>query len=239
MLDTQFKIETPEGIELGIRIAGPIVRGIAFLIDSVIKVLIYLAIYLIIIFSYVSFGESGFNIALGLLLIIIFLFEWFYSVLFEIYANGATPGKKIMGIKVVCDSGVPINWSSSLTRNIVRIVDMFPFLYFFPTCGLGLLFILFGKRFKRIGDIAAGTVVVYSKDSVSTSRIKDVEPDIPQQHLTLEEKKSIVMFSERHNIMTDSRAAELADILQVLTEETGKNGVHKLHGYASWVIGEK
>ncbi len=239
MLDTQFKIETPEGIELGIRIAGPIVRGIAFLIDSIIKVLIYFALYLIIIFSYVSLGESGFNTVIGLLFIFIFFFEWFYSVLFEIFANGATPGKKIMGIKVVCDSGVPVNWSSSLTRNIVRVVDMFPFLYFFPTCGLGLLFILFGKRFKRIGDIAAGTVVVYSKDNISASRIKIVEANIPQQHLTLDEKKSIVMFSERHNVMTDSRAAELADILQVLTEETGKNGVNKLHSYASWVIGEK
>lgn len=239
MLDTQFKIETPEGIELGIRVAGPVVRGIAYLIDSVIKFLVYIAIYLIVIFSYVSLGESGFNIILGILFIFIFFFEWFYAVLFEIYANGATPGKKIMGIKVVYDSGVPVSWSASLTRNIVRFVDMFPFLYFFPTCGIGLLFILFGKRFKRIGDIAAGTVVVYVKDRVSNTRIKEVEPLVPHQQLTLEEKKSIVMFSERHNIMTDSRAAELADIVEIITEQIGDKGVNKLHGYASWVIGEK
>lgn len=239
MLDTQFKIETPEGIELGIRIAGPIVRGIAFLIDSTIKMLVYITLYFIVIFSYIGFGESGFNVVVGMLLIFIFFFEWFYAVLFEIYANGATPGKKIMGIKVVYDSGVPVSWSASLTRNIVRFVDMFPFLYFFPTCGVGLLFILFGKRFKRIGDIAAGTVVVYAKEKISTARIMEAEVLVPHQQLTLEEKKSIVMFSERHDIMTVSRAAELADLLEILTEDTGDKGVNKLYRYASWVIGEK
>ena len=239
MLDTQIKIETPEGIELGVRIAGPIVRGLAYFIDSLIKFSVYLGLYFIFLFAYAGLSKSSIYVVIGIILICVFIIEWFYPVVFEIYRNGATPGKKIMGIKVVCDSGVPVTWSASLTRNIVKAVDMLPFFYFIPTCGVGLLFILFGKNFKRIGDVAAGTIVVYSKDKTSSNRIVDAEPSVPNQPLTLDDKKAIVMFSERQNVMSQSRAVELADILEMLTDEIGEKGVKKLHQYACWVVGEK
>lgn len=239
MLDTQIKIETPEGIELGVRIAGPVVRGFAYFIDSLIKFVVYFALYFLVLFSYAGLSESSFNVLIGILLILMFFFEWFYSVFFEIFKDGATPGKKVMGIKVICDSGVPITWSSSLTRNIVRVVDMLPFFYFFPSCGVGLLFILFGKNFKRIGDIAAGTIVVHAKEKNNTHRIAEAEPLVPSQPLSLDDKKAIVMFSERLNSMSEPRAYELADILEILTDELGPKGVEKLNRYANWVVGEK
>lgn len=239
MLDTQIKIETPEGIELGVRIAGPITRGFAFFIDSLIKFTVYFVLYFIILFAYAGLGESAFMVLIGLMLIFVFFFEWFFSVFFEIYKDGATPGKKMMGIKVVCDSGVPITWSASLTRNIVKVVDMLPFFYFLPSCGAGLLFILFGKNFKRIGDIAAGTIVIHSKETNNHNRIVEDEPLVPDQPLGLDEKKAIVMFSERHKVMSESRAVELADLLEILTDDIGEKGVKKLNRYANWVVGEK
>ncbi len=239
MLDTQLKIETPEGIELGVRIAGPVVRGFAYIIDSFIKFIVYFALYFVVLFGYAGLSESTFKVLIGILLIFIFFFEWFYSVFFEIFKDGATPGKKIMGIKVICDSGVPITWSASLTRNIVKVVDMLPFFYFFPSCGVGLLFILFGKNFKRIGDIAGGTVVIHAKQKNNPNRIVAAEPLVPNQPLSLEEKKAIVMYSERQNTMSASRTIELADILEILTDEIGDKGVYKLNRYANWVVGEK
>ncbi len=239
MLDTQIKIETPEGIELGVRIAGPIVRGFAYFIDSLIKFAVYFGLYFLIIIAYAGMGESAFNVLIGIMLIFVFFFEWFYSVFFEIYKDGATPGKKIMGIKVVCDSGVPITWSASLTRNIVKVVDMLPFFYFIPSCGVGLIFILFGKNFKRIGDIAAGTIVIHHKEKNNHNRIVEEEPLVPAHPLSLEDKKAIVMFSERQKSMSESRAVELADILEVLTDDIGEKGVKKLNRYANWVVGEK
>jgi uncharacterized RDD family membrane protein YckC len=140
--------ETPEGIDLGLRVAGPISRALAWIIDAFIRYSVLFALSTVLA-SLLSFG-------MGLFLILLFLLEWFYPVVFEV-VRGATPGKKAMGLLVVHDNGTPVGWSASMIRNLLRSVDFLPFFY----CA-GLISILLNSRFKRLGDLAAGTLVVYA-----------------------------------------------------------------------------
>src|SRR5512143_1036292 len=150
-LDTIHTFETPEGIELGLRVAGPLPRALAWVIDALIR---YGGLFIVSI-ALSILGEFGF----GLFLILLFLVEWFYPVLFEV-SRGATPGKKMMGLAVVHDNGTPIGWPASMIRNLLRVIDFFPLMY-----GTGLLSMLINRQFKRLGDLAAGTLVVYREQA--------------------------------------------------------------------------
>ncbi len=165
------------------------------------------------------------------ILIGIFLVEWFYPVIFEV-RTGATPGKKAMGILVVHDNGTPVSLSSSLIRNLLRTADFFPFLY-----GFGLLAMLFNHEFKRLGDMAAGTLVVYGDKSVERMALPMVQALRPPAGLTGDEQHTLLAFAERSSVLSDDRKAELADILSNITECQGSAGVGKLHAYASWLAG--
>lgn len=86
----------------------------------------------------------------------LFLLEWFYPIIFEVYRQGQTPGKKVMAIKVLQDNGIPVGWPTSLIRNLLRAVDFLPMMY-----GFGVVSMLIARNFRRLGDLAAGTLVVY------------------------------------------------------------------------------
>ena len=148
MLDTAREVPTPEGIELSLRLAGPVSRSLAWLIDFVVRVVAMAALST----ALSLLGKFG----IGLLLILWFALEWLYPTVFEVWFDGATPGKRSLGLIVLHDDGTPVRLPASLTRNLLRAVDFFPILY-----GFGLVTMLLNRDFKRIGDIAAGTVVVY------------------------------------------------------------------------------
>lgn len=226
MLDTRRSIETPEGVELGLRIAGPAARGYAWLIDLLIRFALYFALASVL-------GVLG-RFGLGLFLIIIFVIEWFYPVVFELYNGGATPGKRTMGIKVVHDDGTEVNLSSSLLRNLLRSVDFLPVLY-----GLGLIFMLFNKDFKRLGDITAGTIVIYQEKSSVVSDIPVVTPHAPAIALNADEQKAIIQFAERQSSFTEQRGHELANIIQDVTHSRDYMGVKRLLQYANWMLGRR
>ena len=109
LLDTVRSYETPEGIALELRLAGPVVRALAWIIDLGIRVALYLAL----IYGLALFGGVG----TGLMLIGLFLIEWFYPTLFEVL-RGATPGKQAMGLTVIHDNGTPLGWAAGLIRNL-------------------------------------------------------------------------------------------------------------------------
>ncbi|MEJ1365175.1 MAG: RDD family protein [Candidatus Sedimenticola sp. (ex Thyasira tokunagai)] len=221
MLDTARQYETPEGIDLEMRIAGPVVRACAWAIDLVIRFGLYGVIS--ILFAFLG------GIGVAFILIGIFLVEWFYPVIFEV-RTGATPGKKAMGLLVVHDNGTPVSLSSSLIRNLLRTADFFPFLY-----GFGLLAMLFNHEFKRLGDMAAGTLVVYDDRQVERMALPATEALRPPAGLTGDEQHTLLAFAERSTLLSDDRKAELAEILSDLTESQGQAGVEKLHAYANWL----
>lgn len=207
MLDTHAAIETPEGIELHLVPAGPVPRALAYVIDFLIRsaILIPLSIALSIT------GQFG----IGILLILAFVFEWFYPVFFEVLNQGATPGKKMMGLWVVQDDGTPIQWEASMIRNILRAADFLPMLY-----TSGLISMSVSQRFKRLGDLAAGTLVVYKQKHASVeqqteSGVASRPSPVP---LTLREQQAMIAFKERKEGLTEERRDELAAILKPLVK---------------------
>lgn len=226
MLDTRRSIATPEGVELGLRLAGPVVRGYAWMIDLLIRFAVYIGLGTVVSI----FGSFG----MGIYLIIVFLMEWFYPVIFELYNNGATPGKRSMGIKVVHDDGTEVTLQSSLLRNLLRSVDFLPVFY-----GIGLFCMLFNREFKRLGDITAGTIVVYQDKLAEASDIVAMAPKTPPVPLTPLEQKAIIQYAERVNLFTPQRSSELANILKGVTREQDEKAVQTLLQYANWMMGRR
>ncbi|RKZ38926.1 MAG: RDD family protein [Gammaproteobacteria bacterium] len=224
LLDTTRSIETPEGIELALRVVGPVARAIAWAIDLGIRSILYL----ILLFFLAKLGKLG----MGLLLMSIFILEWFYPVLFEVYRQGATPGKRAMKIKVLHELGTPVDWSASMIRNLLRAVDFLPFLY-----GFGFMTMLINKDFKRIGDLAAGTIVVYEDEKVKTLNLPDESPRAMPIALPLEEQQAIIKFAERAQKLPPGRAIELANIVTPMTGETGEAAIKNLYQLANSLIG--
>ncbi|MES9922640.1 MAG: RDD family protein [Candidatus Thiodiazotropha endolucinida] len=221
-LDTLLSYEIPEGVLLDYRLAGPVVRACAWAIDTAVRGVIYLI--LVLVMSLLG------GLGMAVILIGFFLIEWFYPVVFEIQ-NGATPGKRAMGIHVIQDNGTPVTPSASVIRNLLRTADFLPFLY-----ATGLLVMLVNRRFKRLGDLAAGTVVVYR----DTQKKRDLPPKAvaskPPVELSESEQLTLLAFAERGERLSLGRRQELAELL---TEQTGLRGdaaVDVLYAYANWIL---
>jgi len=209
MLDTPRVVTTPEGIELTLKVAGPVARARAWVIDFLLRAVVYIAFATMLSL----FGKFG----SGLVLVMFFLLEWAYPVLFEVFWNGATPGKRACHLRVLHDDGTPIGWRASVIRNTLRAVDFLPVMY-----GFGLIACISNRDFKRLGDLAAGTLVVYAPPASAvrkrpeTDRTSEASPSLgghvplPEATLTLEEQRAIIDFAERRKRWSDQRAAELA-----------------------------
>ena len=219
-LDTACTIETPEGIRLELYPAGPVARGAAWLIDSLIRIGLYIGLAMVL----GVLGATG----TGILLVAVFLLEWFYPVFFEL-TKGSTPGKSAFGMIVVHGNGTPVGWQASLIRNLLRTVDFLPLFY-----GFGLVSMLLSKRFQRLGDMAADTLVVYKPVPMKSAFI-DSKAITPPAGLLPREQQALINFAERMERISESRSIELADHLASLTEEKGRQGVEKLLGYARWL----
>ncbi len=225
LLDTVRSYETPEGIALEIRLAGPVVRALAWAIDLAIR----LALYLALAFGLALLGGLG----TGLILIGLFLIEWFYPTLFEVW-RGATPGKQAMGLSVIHDNGTPLGWSAALIRNLLRAADFFPLLY-----ATGLVCMLLNRDFKRLGDLAAGSLVVYRDEAPKRQALPAAPALPPPQGLGFEEQRLLLSFAERSPRLSAERNRELADILEPLTGQPGQAGLERLYGYANWLAGKR
>ncbi len=219
-LDTVAHFQTPEGVELSLSPAGPIVRGIAWLIDFAIRLVCYM--FLAMILAWLR------GLGSGLILIGLFLVEWFYPVVFEVH-NGMTPGKKVLGIKVVNDDGTPLTWTPALLRNLIRPIDLLPLFNI-----TGFITMLISSRFKRLGDLAAGTLVVYVKDETKTFDIPKYPSSPPPVPLKLPEQRLILDFCERAANLSDERRRELALLLRALTGR--KQPENHLLAYANWFL---
>ena len=225
MLDTTYAIETPEGVRIRLRVAGASPRALATLIDISVRwgVLMTVASFASI------FGQTGW----GIFTIIAFITEWFYPVLFEIYWEGQTPGKRAFKLLVVHEDGTPVSWRASILRNLLRFADMLPLFY-----GFGLISAFFTERSQRLGDLVAGTLVVYREErSGKKPETPEETPLPPPRSLTLDEQKALIGFGERGPKIHEGRRRELAEILNPLTGKTGEDGLHRLYAYTAWLVG--
>lgn len=225
-IDTVYNVETPEAIDLAANLAGPLARILAYSLDLVLRTCV-LAVAMIVL---ALFSEAGW----GVFLILSFLMEWFYPVLFEVLRRGQTPGKKWMQLVVVNDDLTPVTWSSSIIRNLLRAVDILPFAY-----TLGLVAMTCTQRFQRLGDLAAGTVVVYRKKSTQAVSLPDVAVVAPPIGLTLDDHIAIASFTRRHEQISKARQEELANLLEPITGKRDSAAVNGMHGMGIWLLGTK
>lgn len=232
-LDTLQSNELAEGVEIHLRIAGPYVRVLAYLMDFGIRIAVCIAAYLIVALMGLIIGVT---VARGLNMLILFFLMFFYYIVFEAGKRGATPGKRIMGLRVVDTSGAPISYGQAFIRNMLRFADGMPFFSY----GFGLLSALLTQRFQRLGDLLANTVVVY--DQLPKMHVASLPPVLesraPNVPLTREEQAAILGFRERGGVWSEARRVELADHVNKLTGATGQKGMTRLLGIAHW-IGEK
>ena len=225
-LDTLRRVETPEGIALTLRTAGAVPRALAFLVDLLIRLGIFLVCAMVL-------GRVE-GLGVGLLLVAAFALEWFYPVLFELSRAAATPGKRAMNLRVVMDDGMPVTLAASLLRNLLRVVDFLPFLYL-----SGVLSMLWRPDFKRLGDIVAGTLVVHDQDVALHGNPPPAAPTAPARPLTPAQQTAIVDWALRAPRLTVARAEELAALaLPVLAEGPGTPG-QRLLALAHWALGER
>ena len=157
MASADYTVLTPERVSLQYDIAGIGSRGAAALVDTAIQAL---ALSVVLIGLAATQRSAGFSTGSGALLIGLFALAVFlvtagYFMLFEILWSGQTPGKRLVGVRVIRENGYPIRPVDAVIRNLVRIVDWLPGVY-----GVGVLTMLLNKRSRRLGDFASGTIVV-------------------------------------------------------------------------------
>ncbi len=199
-LDTVQPFETPEGVDLSLIPAGPIPRVLAWGIDLLIRIFTYSAFFSF----FPHFGAFG----VGLLMISIFVVEWFYPVFFEVLWRGRTPGKMTFQLAVVREDGTPVSWSESVVRNLLRAVDILPGCF-----GVALVAMMVSPRFQRLGDMAAGTLVVYRAPLAPRAPGEaGLAPQAPPIPLALDEQRALLDFAERVPFLNTERAEELAAI---------------------------
>lgn len=200
-IDTRMTVEIPEGADLPLHPAGIGSRIVAFLIDFLIKAGLMIAAMMVFAFM----GRAGY----GFYLIFFFLLEWFYPVVFEVWRNGQTPGKKYQSIAVVNDDGTPVTFAGSLIRNLLRFVDFLPLFYV-----AGIIASVCSTNFKRIGDMAAGTIVIYSHQTAEMPELDVQDKQAIPADFTTDEQRALLSFAERSKQLSRERQAELATILR-------------------------
>ena len=225
MLDTTRRVSTPEGIELTLTLAGPVPRALAWTIDLVLRAAVVLVVSLVAI----RLGGAGWGIAL----ITAFVVEWLLPAWFEAKWNGQTPGKRVLGLVVLNDDGSPVRWGGALTRNLLRAVDFLPLLY-----GFGLVAMAASRDFKRLGDLAAGTVVAYKGARTRVRELPEAPAVAPLVPLSLAEQRAVLDLAERSTTLTRERLEELAELPEPLVRNlSGEQAVARLIGIANHIAG--
>ncbi len=150
-LETVHVVRTPEYVEFDYPLAGMTSRFLAWLLDNLLIAAVTMAG--VIAFSFLAIATGG--LAMALLFVWVFLVQWGYYVFFEWFTAGQTPGKKALGLRVLQDTGVRLSFYQSALRNLLRPFDHLPIFYL-----VGGVSALFTHDHKRLGDLAAGTIVV-------------------------------------------------------------------------------
>jgi uncharacterized RDD family membrane protein YckC len=226
-IDTVITAETPEGIAIPIRPAGFPVRCTAYLIDWVIRFATLSVLAGIL-------GRGG-RFGSGLTYIALFVLNWLYGMLFELSAAAATPGKRAMGLHVLMTNGLPLTPAGALIRNLMRVVDLLPLAY-----GFGVASMLLRRDCRRLGDLAAGTVVAYRDEFLPAGSLAEGRPVAPPIALTPRQQMAIGAFAWRVERLTAERAEEIAEHAAVAAPPSaGLSLTVRLVGVARWLHGER
>jgi len=206
-LDTSIQIVTPENIAFRYQLAGPFQRMPAFLIDYLLRLAVMFSVAMGLLFL----GMVASGIAVALFLVTYFVMSWFYGVFFETYCNGRTPGKYLLGLRVLTDQGRPINGEQAILRNLFRMADIS-----FPL--VSLIAASRSRCFQRLGDLVAGTIVIVEESRHLAHVVEFSEPGVAELAASLPVNLQIPRsmarclrsYVDRRNKLTPSQRAEIA-----------------------------
>lgn len=193
-MSREVLITTPENIALEYELAGLGTRFVANAVDTLLQVLLIGA--LVLVFFLIGFGVISLSVwahhpaiaaflrhlaefATAGLIILVFVIFWGYYIYFELRWNGQTPGKRLMGLRVMREGGYPVNAYGAAARNLLRVVDFLPI---FPV--LGVICVMCTSNYQRLGDLVGGTIVVKQRAPQSLARILHAAQILPE-HLDL------------------------------------------------------
>lgn len=216
LLDTLRAFPTPEHIAFEYRLAGPLARAAAWGIDLLIRG----GLFVIIAVPMVMLGGTA---STGLILVLLFALDWLSGGLCEWLWRGQTPGKRALGIQVIGVDGLPAGFGACMIRNLLRWADGFPYLGFLPSFGLGLTALAATGRFQRLGDLAAGTLVIYAErrlpprqappqEPAAKALLERLPPDLPAT-LDGATARAIAAYVARRRQFHPRRRAEMAEHL--------------------------
>lgn len=222
-IDNLHLIDLPEGVSLSLVPAGVTARTYAYLIDLALRSAVFISLAIAINLV----GASG----IGISLVLLFAVNWCYYIWFE-GRTGTSPGKKKLHLRVVQDNGLPASFSNIILRNLLRAVDCLPFAY-----ALGLVSIFSNSQFKRLGDWAAGTLVIYQPPPAPLPETDATRPYVPTEALTTTEQAAILDFVNRSSSLSAERQLELARILDPWLGTTEEQALQRLRQIASFYAG--
>jgi uncharacterized RDD family membrane protein YckC len=216
-MDRNVDVRTPESVELTYHLAGLGSRFLAVVIDQAIQIAILIAIFagLALIGAHApprprheAVGDKLVQaIAIAIIVVTTFAIFFGYFIVFEAFWNGQTPGKKLLGIRVVRDGGFPIDLGAATVRNLVRVGELILGYY-----AVAAVSTILSDENKRLGDYAAGTLVVRDASlDLPVERAAGAEPVYgATRYLSGEERALIVRFLERRDALSPERRTALA-----------------------------
>ena len=223
-MDRSVDIRTPESIAFSYELAGLGSRFLAVAVDLVMQLLVLLLFFVGLSLLGSSSGHAHHapvaaarfftNAAIGALVFVLFMILFGYFIVFEALWNGQTPGKKLLGIRVVRDGGYPIDFMASLVRNLVRVGE-----WVFTGYAVSAVCALVSSENKRVGDFAAGTIVVRdARMPAPEAFLRETEEEpiyAATAYLSGEERAIVRRFLERRDALTpqsrQTLAAQLAE----------------------------
>ena len=227
-LDSTINAETPEGIAIRLRPAGARARLLAYSVDWMIRMGVLLA-------ANIGLSLAG-GLGTGIELLLMFGLEWLYPIVFELMPGAATPGKRALGLQVTMDDGLPVTPSAAVVRNLLRAADFMPFLY---TAGLASM--LLRRDFKRLGDLAAGTLVVHVGREGPGGRIPEAAALAPRVPLQRAQQVAILQLAGRSTRLTPERFEELAALAHgaLPPGRDDEDAGRRLLAVAQWLVGQR
>ncbi|HVU01217.1 MAG TPA: RDD family protein [Polyangiaceae bacterium] len=233
--DSTYRVETPENVELHFELAGPGSRFCALCIDGLLVSVAGLVIVLLAVLAGVTlpslFESDGaralksgtMSVFFALVVVALAILTSAYHGIFELFMRGQTPGKRAMKIRAISDDGTAMSPSQVLVRNVLRTIDFLPGMY-----GVGGLVALFSPTSKRLGDLAASTIVVKEAelDYQAATDVRKRPPPVVEVAatavLSAEETRIVRSFLERRpELLPDARARIGEDLASRLAEKYG------------------
>ncbi len=226
LLDGRLSLTTPEGVRLQLTPAGPVVRAYAWAIDF--AAWSFGAGAVVSLLAAILPSQKLFN---GVSALLFFFAYWAYPVLCEVYAGGRTLGKFVVGLQVLRADGLPVRWRESVLRNLLLAADFLPMLY-----ATGLLSMLCDRQFRRLGDMVAGSQVVYRDKPPKRAAVAEAAPLPLPFPLTPDQQRALADLFARESRLPYGRMLELADIAEPLTGRAGEASLERLRGMAAGLV---